>query len=79
MLRSIGISEGIAANEAEYVEWAVRFAKDADLRLRVKKQIKQRAKETFFDGAGAQSAYESALLRIFEEHQLRPRKFGKAK
>ncbi|HWQ61357.1 MAG TPA: glycosyltransferase, partial [Negativicutes bacterium] len=66
MLRALGISEGIARDAREYVDWAVRFAGDADLRQRVKRQIQQKAKAVLFDGAAAQPAYEAALTRIYE-------------
>lgn len=64
MLRALGISEGIAGDAREYVDWAVRFAADTDLRLRVKSAIGQKAKAVLFDGAAAQPAYEAALMRI---------------
>ncbi len=70
MLRALGVSEGIAHNEQEYVEWAVRFADDADLRHRVKRQIQQKAGEALFNGAEAQAAYEEALIRIYEKELL---------
>lgn len=66
MLRALGIGEGIARNAREYVDWAVRYAGDADLRQRIKSMIRQRAKTALFDGAAAQPAYEAALVRIFE-------------
>jgi predicted O-linked N-acetylglucosamine transferase (SPINDLY family) len=69
MLRALGIQEGIAANEAEYVDWAVRFAQDSELLSRVKRQIKKRAKSVLFDGAAAQPAYEKVLLTISQEYE----------
>lgn len=65
MLRALGVSEGIARNDREYVDWAVRFAADAALRHRVQGQIQQKAKTLLFNGAAAQPAYEAALLRIY--------------
>jgi len=69
MLRALGIQEGIAVNANEYVDWAVRFAQDSELRDRVKIQIKERAKTVLFDGAAAQAAYEKALLQIYQEYE----------
>jgi predicted O-linked N-acetylglucosamine transferase (SPINDLY family)/glycosyltransferase involved in cell wall biosynthesis len=68
MLRALGIQEGIAANEIEYVDWAVRFALDSELRNRVKSQIKERA-IILFDGAAAQPEYEKVLLTIYQEYE----------
>jgi len=64
LLRALGISEGIAANDQEYVEWAVKFAQDAQLRQRIKAQIAQKARAVLFNGRDAQAAYEKALLQI---------------
>ncbi|NJL55303.1 hypothetical protein HC928_09060 [bacterium] len=35
MLRNVGVTEGIAWTEAEYVEWGIRMGKEPDLRRRV--------------------------------------------
>jgi hypothetical protein len=69
MLRALGIQEGIAADEAEYVDWAVRFGQDNELLSRIKSHIKERAKNVLFDGASAQPAYEKALLQILQEYE----------
>lgn len=39
MLRNVGIDTGIAHSAEEYVEWGVRYGKDADLRARVRQQL----------------------------------------
>jgi len=62
MLRALGVEEGIAADEKEYVAWAVRFAQDAELRRRVAQTIKSRVQDVLFNGKAAQPAFEAALL-----------------
>lgn len=64
MLRAMGIQEGIAHNEEEYVAWAVRFAKDEAMRVRVRAQIENKAKEILFSGTGTQREYEMILEKI---------------
>lgn len=64
LLRALGISEGIAGNEREYVDWAVRFAKEPDLRKRVAAVIEEKASQILFNGAAAQSSYEAVLTQI---------------
>jgi glycosyltransferase involved in cell wall biosynthesis len=66
MLRALGIKEGIAANEKEYVEWAVELAENKELRGQIKDKINRQVKSTLFNGAVAQSFYERALVKIFE-------------
>lgn len=70
MLKAVGVSEGIAANEQEYVEWAVKYACDDDLRNKVKAIIKARAKTVLFNGKTAQASFEEALLKIAKDHGL---------
>ncbi len=65
MLRALAIQEGIASNEEEYVEWAVRFAQDKKLRQDVRTKIMSQGKEVLFNGASAQAVYEEVLLKIF--------------
>ena len=67
MLRALGISEGIAANEEEYVSWAVKLAQDANLRKDLRTRIKRRVKRAFFNGPYAQRAYEDALIKMVNE------------
>lgn len=69
MLRALGVHEGIAADESEYIEWAVRFAQDSELRSIVKRRIQEKAKSVLFDGAAAQLAYERTLMQIFQEFE----------
>lgn len=72
LLRALGINEGIAADEQEYVAWAVRLASDKDLRKRISNQIKNNVGDVLFNGPAAQPAYENALLAIYTEecHRL---------
>ena len=67
MLRALGIQEGIALNEEEYVEWAVRLAHNKELREEIKKKITGQVKEVLFNGLAAQPSYECALLKILRE------------
>jgi protein O-GlcNAc transferase len=67
MLRALGIQEGIAMNEEEYVEWAVKLANNKELREQIKKKITGQVRAVLFNGSAAQPHYESALLKIFEE------------
>lgn len=67
LLRALGINEGIAGNEQEYVAWAVRLANDKDLRKRISEQIKNNVEDVLFNGPAAQPAYEHALLAIYTE------------
>lgn len=73
MLRALGISEGIAKDEEEYVEWAVRFAEDTALRKTLRTKIKRSVKRKLFNGAAAQPAYDKALCEIYEE-SCKPKK-----
>jgi predicted O-linked N-acetylglucosamine transferase (SPINDLY family) len=43
-LMNVGVTEGIAWNAKEYVEWGVRFGKDLQLRLDVAWKIRQSRK-----------------------------------
>ena len=64
LLSAMGISEGIAQNEREFVDWAVRFALEPRLRAQVSQKIEERAPKVLFDGEAAQPAYEAALVRM---------------
>lgn len=64
LLRTLGIKAGIAQDETSYVKWAVRFAKEADLRRNVAAAIKQRAKSELFDGPSGQAVYEKTLRQL---------------
>jgi protein O-GlcNAc transferase len=66
MLRALGVEEGIASNEKEYVEWAVRLAQNKELREQIKEKITGKVKSALFNGADAQVAYEKALVKIFK-------------
>ncbi len=64
LIRQLGIEDGIARNEKEYVDWAVRFAKDENFRRSVSERIEQKAKATLFNGEAGQAVYETTLLHI---------------
>lgn len=67
LLRALGIHEGIAANEQEYVDWAVKMAQDTGLRQKLQQQIRAGVRQTLFNGSAAQPAYEEVLFRIWNE------------
>lgn len=67
LLRSLGIHEGIASSEEEYITWAVQLAQDTSLRQRLTDQIKEKVEEVLFNGPAAQPAYEQALTDIYRE------------
>lgn len=67
MLRALGVQEGIASNEEEYVEWAVRLAQNKELREEIKEKIIGQVKIVLFNGSAAQIAYEENLLKIFSK------------
>ncbi len=69
MLRALGVYEGIANSADEYIEWAVRFARDRELRKYVRGKIVRQVKECFFNGPLAQVTYEEALVKIFAENK----------
>lgn len=69
MLRALDISEGIAANEQEYVDWAVKFATNKELRQKISTKIKSNAKQVLFNGPAAQPSFEDALLNIYENER----------
>lgn len=66
MLRALGITEGIASNETEYVEWAVHLSQNKGLREQIKEKILGKVRSVLFNGAEAQVSYEKALIKIFE-------------
>lgn len=67
MLRVLGVYEGIANSAEEYIEWAVRFARDKKLRHYVRDKIIGQGKQILFNGGSAQAGYEDVLLQIFAE------------
>ena len=63
-LRAMGIEEGIAASEAEYIAWAVRFAKDPALCGWVRNRIRATCKTLLFDNLSLQFEYEKTLIQL---------------
>lgn len=63
-LRAMGITAGIAATEAEYVEWAVTLASDPALCRWIKNRIKVTRMNLLFDNAALQMEYEKALIEM---------------
>jgi len=69
MLRALGIREGIAGDEAEYIAWAVKLSKDGMMRGRLKEQIQGNVMDVLFNGKKAQAAYEQALQDALQEQR----------
>lgn len=67
LLRALNINEGIAANEQEYIDWAVRFANDENLRKWISEQITAKVEDVLFNGPAAQPDYEQALTDIYQQ------------
>lgn len=67
MLRALGIEHGIAANEEEFIQQAVDFARHEELRKQTSALIKARVRETLFNGPAAQPAFEQMLLDLTKE------------
>ena len=67
ILRALGVTAGIAGNEDEYVRQAVELVENKVLREQVRRQIREKAQETLFNGVAAQAAYEAELFRIQEQ------------
>lgn len=64
MLRALGIQHGIAANDEEFVNQAVMFAHDENLRNQTSALIKSRVRETLFNGPAAQPSFERILVKL---------------
>ena len=74
LLEVMGIQEGIAHDEREYVDWAVRFAQDEGLRQSVRDRIAAQAEDKLFNGPAAQPAYEAALVQMIEDKERKAKK-----
>ena len=61
-LQAMGINEGIATDEEEYIQWAEKFAADPVLCRWVRNRIKATLKPLLFENHLVQVAYESALI-----------------
>jgi predicted O-linked N-acetylglucosamine transferase (SPINDLY family) len=77
LLQAMGIEEGIAHDEQSYVDWAVRFAKEPELRERVSARIAEMAPQVLFNGEAAQPSYEQALRQMIEQKEKKARKAKK--
>jgi predicted O-linked N-acetylglucosamine transferase (SPINDLY family) len=66
MLKALGVTEGIAANDEEHIAWAVKFAEDHELRQRISRQIKTRSVEVLFNEKSAlrTSTYQDFPWRL---------------
>lgn len=68
-LRSMGIREGIAANEVQYIEWAERFAKDPALCRWVRNRIQATRQPLLFENTAVQMAFENHLIAMVRERE----------
>ena len=68
-LRAMGITEGIAADEEEYIQWAVTFASDPALRRWIKNRIKATRQHLLFDNIALQMEYEKALIEMIRKQR----------
>ena len=66
MLSALGISDGIAQTPEQYVEQAIRLAKDPLLRKAISEKIQAKVADTLFNGPYAQLAYDRELLIIYQ-------------
>lgn len=72
MLRLLGITEGIAQTDEEYIAWAIRFASEPELRRQISSIIKEKALPLLFNGPAAQPAYENELRQLVSYEQTEP-------
>ena len=68
-LRSMGIREGIAANESQYVEWVERFAKDPALCRWVRDRIQAMRQPLLFENTAVQMDFENHLIAMVRERE----------
>ncbi|PZO42675.1 MAG: O-linked N-acetylglucosamine transferase, SPINDLY family protein [Pseudanabaena frigida] len=67
MMKNAGITEGIAWNFQEYVEWGVRFGNDANLRQEVAWKLRQSRKDSpLWDGRQFAREMEKAYRQMWE-------------
>lgn len=64
MLRAMGIEDGIAADEREYVEWAVKMASDSSLRASLRSQLAAKVVPTLFNPVNGQAEFEALLKSL---------------
>lgn len=64
MLEALGVQEGIARNEAEYVAWAIKLGRDGKLRAKVRKQIADHVEKVLFNPQSGQVEFENFLQSI---------------
>lgn len=79
LLKTLGVTEGIAGNESEYIDWAVRFAHNPELRYQIRDQIKSKVKSVLFNGISAQKDYEEILIELYNNHLGKQRQTSKEK
>ena len=69
MLKNVGLTEGIAWTDAEYIEWGVRFGTDANLRSQVSWHLQQSRKTSpLWNAKAFTKEMESAYLQMWKAY-----------
>ena len=68
-LRRIGVEDGIATSADDFVERALRFGRDGDLRAAVKHATRVNSPLAYED-VGSVRAFQSELIRSLEMRQI---------
>ena len=67
MMMNVGVTEGIAASDAEYVEWGVRLGKDEKLRQDIAWKLrKSRQSSPLWNGKQFTREMENAYRQMWE-------------
>jgi predicted O-linked N-acetylglucosamine transferase (SPINDLY family) len=69
MMMNVGVEEGIAWSDAEYVEWGVRLGKNADLRKDIHwKLLKSRQTSPLWNGKQFARTMETAYQQMWQRY-----------
>lgn len=69
MLKNVGLTEGIAWTDAEYIEWGVRFGTDTNLRSQVSWHLQQSRKTSpLWNAKSFTKEMESAYQQMWETY-----------
>ena len=66
-LKSLGIEAGVAGSWEEYVEWGVKFGKDADLRHAVREQLLKSKQPQYLAPVWNPKKFAGDMYGVFEE------------
>ncbi|MDB9375253.1 O-linked N-acetylglucosamine transferase, SPINDLY family protein [Nodularia sphaerocarpa] len=71
MMMNVGVTEGLAWTDAEYVEWGVRLGKDADLRQKVAEKLRQsRQTAPLWNGKQFTREMEKAYQQMWQNYVI---------